>query len=719
MPSIILRQANVVIDPEATIKGSPLLNSEIDNNFANINISIGTLNNLTTQGKSNVVISINEVTSNIGNIAALQTSNTANLVSAINEIKQNVQASVTVDVSRLVDNSITSAKLAFGSIVADKIANSNVTTSKLADNSITTSKISDNTITTSKIVDYEITSSKIANNSITSAKLDTTGVTAALYGNATRIPSITVGSDGRITSLSNVEISGAGFTNLNAENISTGILVPERGGTGQNSWTTGQILYASATNILSKLAIGSSGQILSVSAGGIPAWINSTTGVTSVQLSGGTTGLSVTGGPIVSTGTMTLSGTLLVSHGGTGTTSATYCSLTSNVAGTLPIVNGGTGTSSTTFCDLTNNVTGTLPVNRGGTGFDSYSAGQLLYASGSTTLSKLGIGGEGTFLKVIGGVPAWGSVTGTGITSLGITSTSGNGITIQSDVGSPITSTGTLSLSFNQSNLRSYLGLGTMAYENTGSYATTSYVTSQGYITSGSLSNYAQLTGATFSGLVTFNGGVVSGSGSGSAYNFESSTSFYSIYKSGSSVYINAGGYYNPSFRSYMSGSQHLAALHNSTEAGMNYDSGTVAVGVGFKFGAAWTIYNSPQRIESTVGQVDKPGGGAFGSTSDARLKENISPYTKGLSAINSLNPKYYNYNNVSLLGKQTNFKTFVGLIAQEVEETVLSGMVSEKDDGYKTIDPNELTYAMINSIKELSAEIALLKQEINALKNS
>lgn len=45
--------------------------------------------------------------------------------------------------------------------------------------------------------------------------------------------------------------------------------------------------------------------------------------VTSVQASGGTTGLSFSGGPITSSGTLTLSGTLAVANGGTGTTTST------------------------------------------------------------------------------------------------------------------------------------------------------------------------------------------------------------------------------------------------------------------------------------------------------------------------------------------------------------------------------------------------------------
>ena len=44
--------------------------------------------------------------------------------------------------------------------------------------------------------------------------------------------------------------------------------------------------------------------------------------VSSVDVSGGTTGLTTSGGPITSTGTITLAGTLAVAHGGTGATTA-------------------------------------------------------------------------------------------------------------------------------------------------------------------------------------------------------------------------------------------------------------------------------------------------------------------------------------------------------------------------------------------------------------
>jgi hypothetical protein len=46
---------------------------------------------------------------------------------------------------------------------------------------------------------------------------------------------------------------------------------PTKGGTGIDSYTTGDIIYSSATNTLSKLAAGTNGQILTL-ASGVPSW---------------------------------------------------------------------------------------------------------------------------------------------------------------------------------------------------------------------------------------------------------------------------------------------------------------------------------------------------------------------------------------------------------------------------------------------------------------
>lgn len=55
------------------------------------------------------------------------------------------------------------------------------------------------------------------------------------------------------------------------------------------------------------------------------------------------------------------------------------------------------------------NIAGTLGVKHGGTGINSFTAGDILYASGDTTLSVLGKGDKGQVLKMGENSPTWGT----------------------------------------------------------------------------------------------------------------------------------------------------------------------------------------------------------------------------------------------------------------------------------------------------------------------
>lgn len=59
-------------------------------------------------------------------------------------------------------------------------------------------------------------------------------------------------------------------------------------------------------------------------------------------------------------------------------------------------------------------VTGVLPAAKGGTGNGSYTAGDMLYATGATTLAKLAIGTNNYVLTSNGSAPVWTANTGTG-----------------------------------------------------------------------------------------------------------------------------------------------------------------------------------------------------------------------------------------------------------------------------------------------------------------
>lgn len=82
---------------------------------------------------------------------------------------------------------------------------------------------------------------------------------------------------------------------------------------------SGSMPYQTAAGTTSLLPKGTNGQVLSLVLG-LPAWTTIVGGgtVTSVDGSGGTTGLTLTGGPITLSGTLTLGGTLEAANGGTG-----------------------------------------------------------------------------------------------------------------------------------------------------------------------------------------------------------------------------------------------------------------------------------------------------------------------------------------------------------------------------------------------------------------
>lgn len=92
---------------------------------------------------------------------------------------------------------------------------------------------------------------------------------------------------------------------------------------------------------------------------------------------------------------------------------------------TMFVYNNGTNVvdAITHLSSLT--LTTALPAASGGTGQSSYTAGDLLYATGTTALSKLGIGSNGQALVVSGGTLAWGTTSGTTTNSLTIATTGG------------------------------------------------------------------------------------------------------------------------------------------------------------------------------------------------------------------------------------------------------------------------------------------------------
>lgn len=100
--------------------------------------------------------------------------------------------------------------------------------------------------------------------------------------------------------------------------------------------------------------------------------------------------------------------------------------------------------------------------------------------------------------------------------------------------------------------------------------------------------------------------------------------------------------------------------------------------------------------------------GNLTNSSSDERLKENVSILSYGLDTVCSLNPVSYNWIDKEKLGSQRE----LGLIAQEVQKFVpeVIGVSSQET---LTLDYAKLTPVLIKAIQELKAENESLRSQI------
>ena len=100
--------------------------------------------------------------------------------------------------------------------------------------------------------------------------------------------------------------------------------------------------------------------------------------------------------------------------------------------------------------------------------------------------------------------------------------------------------------------------------------------------------------------------------------------------------------------------------------------------------------------------------------TSDVTLKDNVQPIANALEKVSSISGNTFTWNDkapksiLEFVGEED-----TGVIAQEVNELGLPGVVKTKDDGTMGVRYEKLVPLLIEAIKELKEEVNDLRSQI------
>lgn len=323
-------------------------------------------------------------------------------------------------------------------------------------------------------------------------------------------------------------------------------------------------------------------------------------------------------------------------------------------------------------------LTNALPIAQGGTG-------QTTASNAINALIPTQTNNSGKYLTTDGVSVSWGSVTpGTGtVTSVGITNNL-SGITV---TGSPVTTSGSITLG------------GTLAVANGGTGASTF---SSGAVLVGAGTNaVSSVSPGTAGQVLTSSGSAWSSSALPTA-----SSSVSGIVSTGSQTFAGS--------KTFSTGLSSVNGYNFNAYNSLYWNNGNLQAEIRTQSSANTTpgdlrFFVKHNAAGFTMDDVQKLNGGTFNAYSDVRYKQDITVYSKGLTEIKQVEPKNYRFT-AEYMKSDAPSKYFVGVIAQEFEQTAFANCVKADANGYKIVDMSELTFALINAVKELSTRVEQLE---------
>ena len=294
-------------------------------------------------------------------------------------------------------------------------------------------------------------------------------------------------------------------------------------------------------------------------------------------------------------------------------------------------------------------------------------------------------------------------VTNTGVTSLA----AGSGINLSGSTGAvTITSTGL-------TTANSGTGIGIATSGSTITVTNTGLVAANAGTGIGVTTSSGTVT-ITNNGVTSLNGntGVITGIPTLSGTNNFTGTNSFSNNISAATFSVNGGGFFGNT------------SLQVGSNSGYGIYLGGTTISMITAGGANAVSLTSSNIFATTATDCYKNGTStSWILSSDARLKQNVTAYTRGLAEVNQIVPKNWEYNG---LGGTPKGYAGIGAIADELQ-LVMPDMVGIREallnpedtveTQIKTVDVSELPWLLVNAVKELYAQVTAQAAEIAALK--